>query len=134
MLIPILDDTLHIAREVRRFDPELFVAFNPHVQRYEVHDRTQPQGQTLVMRVQEPDGSYRPLDDRVLQTLMRCRRERFDEVFRELEQKEKERERRWQREMENIAEAMADDLKWMGRPVIRGWSPNEQGRTDTSHT
>jgi len=130
MLIPILDDVLHIARRVREFDPALFVAFNTMVQRYEVHDR-QARGGTLVMRVQEPDGSFRPLDERVLETLRRGRRERFGEVFRELEEAEHRREREWERRNTEIGSGLADDLRFAGKPVVGGADVEPPGAKDS---
>jgi|GEM_PF-2933538 hypothetical protein len=122
MLIPIFDDVLHIAKRVKEIDKHLYIAFNTDVQRYEVHDMLMPEGQTLVMRVQEPDGSFRPLDNRVLDTLIKNRRERFDEVFKELEEKERKREEAWNKRLEDIALGLADDLKFAGKPVIGGVS------------
>ncbi|HEX7022641.1 MAG TPA: hypothetical protein VF171_07275 [Trueperaceae bacterium] len=119
MLIPILDDALGVVRRVKELDPALFVAWNPACRRYEVHDR-EARGSTLVMRVQEPDGSFRRLDARVIETLRRNRRERFGEVFAELERAEERREREWGRRTTRIAEGLADDLRFAGRLVVGG--------------
>lgn len=127
MLVAVLGDALGIAKRVRELDPDLWVAWNTVVQRYEIHDRRAPRGHSLVMRVQEPNGAFRPLDNRVLETLMKNRRERFDEVFKELEEKEEKREKAWEKRIGEIAEGMADDLRFAGQRVVQGVTVDDAG-------
>ncbi len=129
MVIPILgvtsrEDPFDIARRVKEIDPDLYLAWNPRVNRFEVHDAKAPGG-TMVMRVQEPDGRFRVPDGRVLETLRANRRERFPEVLREIEAIERARDRAWEAKTEDVAYGVADELRFYGKVVAPGFSEAE---------
>jgi len=133
--VPILGsgpgDPFGIIDRVKEVDPDLFVAWNPNLWRFEVHDRRAPGEETMVMRVQEPDGRFRMLDNRVLETLRANRRERFPEILREVERVEEEREKRWESDLESLAHGVADELKFAGKVVVQGVNTLEPGSVES---
>lgn len=128
-------DVLHggVADAVRRVDTELVTVFNRGNQRYEIYDRAAPGGPKwqLVMRVQEPDGSFRPLDGRVIPALYRARRP-VSQTIRDIERQEAAHEEWVSRQARRIGEDLSDDVKWLGRRVMGygGTTVAWQKRTD----
>jgi hypothetical protein len=119
-------DAFNIVGRVRDFDRGLYVVWNHDIGRYEVWDRLAPGGESMVMRVQEPSGAFRPLDGRVLDTLSRCRRDRFEEVFREAELADDKREAEKEKGFDALGDMAEDILKFAGKPFV-GWTPGEKG-------
>ena len=122
---PVKDDMMGIVNRIKLFDPNLFVVLNHRTKCYEVHDLAAPGGRkhSMVLRVMEPDGTPRILDQRVLDTLMKNRPGRMDQIFKELDQMEEDREKMWEKKTDQMGDGMADDIKWMGRAVVTsvGW-------------
>lgn len=127
MLIPVLDDFYGVARRLREIDPDLYLAWNPVVQRYEVHDRRAHPKHTLVLRVQEPDGSFRLPDGRVIEAILKYRGKSIKEIVREIDEHNEKLERSIQRQRLDIAEGLADDLSFAGKPVVQGVSFDDAG-------
>lgn len=117
MLIPVLNDVLGVVEALKRLDPALWVAMNTNNGRYEVHDRANARC-SMVMRVQEPSGAYRPLDGRVLQNLRTI--EHFDAVFKAAEAADDARQKTWDSKTESIGAAVADEMKFAGQVVVQG--------------
>lgn len=109
-----------VADRVRQIDPDLVTVWNARGGRYEIYDRAAPGGPKwqLVLRVQEPDGSYRPLDARVLAPLYESRGRDVADLIAEMERKEEQRER----EIDKRTRALGEDLyeiAWaMGKRVV----------------
>lgn len=108
-----------VADAVKRVDPDLVTVWNKATGRFEIYDRAAPGGPKwqLVMRVKEPDDSYRPLDMRVIPTLIAARRP-VAERIRDIEAQEEAHEQWVTREARRIGEDLAPDLKWMGQRVV----------------
>lgn len=134
--------------EVKRISPDLVVVLNkrsmrPSVDaqgrqdpgwRYEIYDRSAPGGLKwqLVMRVQEPDASFRPLDGRVLVTLLEARGRSVDELLDRIEAQEEARERQTDKKSRALAEDMYEIVWALGKRV-HGYGGNNvvwQQRTD----
>lgn len=126
MVIPVLDDFYGVARRLREIDPDLYLAWNPRIQRYEIHDRAARQ--TLVVRIQNPDGSFRLPDHRDVETLLKYRGMSIKEIVREIDEHNERLERRKERERQAIAEGVADDLRFAGKLVVQGVSFDDAGR------
>lgn len=119
---------------VREVDPALQVVFDGRRQKFVVIDTEAPGGidQRIVMIVQEPDGSFRPFDNRTVEHLRRHRMTRAPEIIAELDHAEELREREWARKNEQVGDGMAEDLKWAGMRAM-GYGGNTvtwQKRTD----
>lgn len=116
------------ARAIKAIDPDLVVVFDRKIQRFVVYDSASPGGPKwqMVMRVQEPDGSFRPLDGRTVQTIreMRHRYEttdpgkRLDAIVREAAEAYDAQDRDWAKRNEDFAHSAALDLKWFSRAVV----------------
>ena len=118
--IPPLADSSGIVQAIQDFDPNLCVVLNTDIGCMEVHDRLAHPSQTQVMRVMEPDGRPRQLDHRVLENLRRIRPERQHIVLAEMESQDHAREAAREKDIDQIAEGMASDLKWLGKQ----WTPS----------
>lgn len=125
-----------IADQVRGIDPDLVTVLNQRVGRFEVYDRAAPGGPKwqLVMRVQEPDGSFRPLDGRVLPTLREARGRDMQELIRGIEKQEEDADRRAQMRTRDLGEDLYEIAWAMGRRLhgYGGASVAWQKRTDPS--
>lgn len=108
-----------VAADVKKLDENLVVVFNGRVKRFEVYDRAAPGGPRwqMVMRVQEPDGSFRALDGRVLETLRRAREESATDVLDRIERQEEIVERHWDGKIHDLAEGMASDMKYVDQRI-----------------
>lgn len=121
-IVPLLGDTSGtngVVDAVRRLGLNLYVVFNAYIGRYEVWGRDVNNKPYMVMRVQNEDGSFRPLDRRVVETLWRHRD--IDKVIRELDEHEERKEAADELDIARMAESIADDLCFMGRDVYRGF-------------
>ena len=132
-----------VAADVKAIDPELVVVLNrravrnslgQYEPRYEIYDRAAPGGPkwSLVLRCQEPDGSFRPLDGRVLPTLREARGRDVQAFIKGIEQQEDEVEKRAERRARDLGEQLYDATWAMGRRVM-GYGGNTvtwQQRTD----
>lgn len=134
MLIPVLDDFYGIAKMLRDIDPDLYLAFNTHIERYEVHDRRAKPGHTLVMRVMEPDGSFRLPDHRVIETILKYRGRSIQDIVREINEQNRRREEAWERRNQDIAEGLADDLAFAGKPVVQGVDVRDASGDSPGHS
>lgn len=74
----------------------------------------------ITMTVQEPDGSYRPFDGRSLEIL----RKNFqigpdlNKIVADLEARDAKKARADEKRDQDIAEAVAEDVKWIGTDVV----------------
>ena len=123
-----------IADQVRDLDPDLVTVLNQRIGRFEVYDRAAPGGPkwSLVMRVQEPDGSFRPLDGRVLSTLREARGRDVQTLIKRIEQQEEDADRRAEKRTRDLGEQLYDIAWAMGRRLhgYGGSSVVWQKRTD----
>ena len=133
MLIPILDDFYGVAKMLRDIDPDLYLAFNTAIERYEVHDRRAKPGHTLVMRVMEPDGSFRLPDHRVIETILKYRGRSVDDILREIDAQNERRQAEWEKRNQEIAEGIADDLAFAGKPVVQGADVRDAAGNSPGH-
>lgn len=128
-----IEDKAASAR-VQVVDDDLYVVYDTEIDRYEVHDRRAPGGQQFsqVMRVMNPDGTFRPVDQRTIDTLYELRHKaahlRPQDVMRDLRQKEAARAAEKRKELGDLAYGIVDDLKWAGRDVVQ--STLARDRTD----
>lgn len=106
----------NLTDRVREVDPSLQVVFDGRRQKYVVIDIAAPGGvdERIVMVVQEPDGSFRPFDNRTLEHLRKHRMTRADQIIKELDDAEAAREREWERQTEQVGDGFGEDLKWAG--------------------
>lgn len=112
MLIPIEDHVLDMPRRVKEVDPALHIFFNTKTQKFEVHDAL-AKGGTYVMSAGE-------LDERLITRLHRGRlSNHVRDILRELESADEERERIRRRNFRNLAESLAEELKWAERNLYR---------------
>ena len=123
-----------IADQVREIDPDLVTVMNQRIGRYEIYDRAAPGGPKwqLVLRCQEPDGSFRSLDGRILPVLREARGRDVQAFIKGIEQQEDEVEKRAERRARDLGEQLYDATWAMGRRVM-GYGGNTvtwQQRTD----
>lgn len=109
-----------LTERVREVDPALQVVFDGRRQKYVVIDTAAPGGvdQQIVMVVQEPDGGFRPFDNRTLDHLRQHRMTRADQIIDDLDQAEHAREREWQRQIAQVGDGLGEDLKWIGMRAV----------------
>lgn len=109
--------------KVQTVDEDLYVVQNWDTMLYEVHDAKAPGGpnNSMVMRVQEEDGSYRPVDERTLQHL---REMRYDLVnrgvngtLRKLAEIDEQRKKDWKKQVSEVGYAVGDALKYLGKEI-----------------
>lgn len=123
------DKTALVQRELD--DDGLVVIYDGQRKKFVVMDRKAPGGPDAqyVMIVQEPDGAYRPFDQRTIETL---RKLRFGHarVREELDQMAAEREREVNHMRSERAYGVGDDLRWFGRDVVPSvaWRDRSAGR------
>lgn len=122
------------ADAVKAIDPDLVVAFNKRIGRFEIYDRAAPGGPKwqLVLRVQESDGSYRPLDGRVLAPLMEARGRPVSELIEQLERNEDAIEAETDKRIRALGEDLYEITNAMGKRIM-GYGGNTvtwQKRTD----
>lgn len=127
---PALAETAWVHRELG--DDGLRVMFNHQRQKFVVMDTKAPGGPSsaYVMIVQNEDGSFRPFDERTIQTLRRnfLHHDGIDELAR----LEIARERRNKSRIESLSSAFADDFKWFGKAVTTstGWRDRSAAREE----
>lgn len=123
--LPAPEQTRWVQREV---DPHLVVQWDAQRDKYVVLDTAAPGGPdaAYVMVVQESDGSFRPFDQRTVDTL---RKLRFGHrrAQQELERMERERIRDGEKRRADFAESLAKDFRWFGQQ----WTPSVGWRDRT---
>lgn len=116
-------DIIHggFAQQIRMFDRGLTVVFNKRIGRFEIYDTNAPGGPKwqMVMRVQNEDGSFRPLDSRALEALRQSRGRTVSDLLDEFDRNAERREAEEARIRGNLAAAMADDMKYAGRHITQ---------------
>ena len=128
MIIPFLDDRNPFPKALKDIDSNLYVATNLAVNRFEIHDKQAKEGYTMVMRVQEPDGSFRPLDERTLTTIRQIVKKDLAQVIKEIDEHNAKIHKDIASKKRNMIEGIVDDLKYAGKPLVRGYS--NEPRTD----
>lgn len=106
------------AVDVKRVDPDLVTVFNTRTERYEIYDRLVKPRWQLVMRVQEEDGSYRPLDGRVLPPLYEARGRSVDELLDQMEIRDNGIEDWMTKQARNLGEDMYEIFWSLGKRVV----------------
>lgn len=108
------------ADAVKAIDPELVTVFNKRIGRFEIYDRAAPGGPRwqLVLRVQESDGSYRPLDGRALPPLMEARGRPVAELIAQIERNEDEIERQTDKRIRALGEDLYEITWALGKRVV----------------
>lgn len=115
------DATVRVQREV---DEGLRVVWDDQREKFIVLDTKAPGGPdaSYVLLVQEPDGSYRPFDQRTIETLLKLR---FGHAAaaKELDRIAAEREHDRETKREAMAQDFAQGFKWFGKNVTPsvGW-------------
>jgi hypothetical protein len=112
------DDLLGIGWRVKHVNPYFALVFNMKRSRYEVHDfhpKVHPD-HTLLMVVMEEDGGYRHPDSRVITNLNELvaaanAQDAMDAIANR-------RERKWDKEMDEIGYGLAEAIKWAGKSVV----------------
>lgn len=109
---------------VQVVDPHLYVVYDTEIDRYEVHDRAAPggPGHSLVMRVMNEDGTYRPVDQRTIDILYRTRYQMVNEgpeaMKRALTEQERKRRQEQSAKWADWAYGLVSDLKWAGKDIV----------------
>lgn len=109
-------------KQLKRLDPDLDVVWNRFKERWIIIERGKETGRWhIVMRVQNEDGSYRPLDNRILKDLERVRfmfnqgvKAFCDQLEAEEREEEAQKVRDYETELHNIGDWYA--LQMMGIP------------------
>jgi len=123
------DQTAYVQRELE--DDGLQVLWDGQRHKFVVVDRKAPGGpdSQYVMVVQEPDGAYRPVDGRTIETL---RRLKYGHKWAkdELGTIAAEREKEVVRKRGDRAQGFAEDLRWFGQAVVPsvGWRDRSAAR------
>jgi len=118
---PIDDDLFGVGKGLLAIDLWLVLVFNFRSERYEIHDsnpKVHPR-HTLLMRIQNEDGSYRLPDSRDLAAMRKMvqRSQNPEMVYNELEEAEEARERQWKQGADATQWLLMQDLKWAGKDV-----------------
>lgn len=113
--IPALAETARVQRE---FDDGLRVIWDVQREKFVVLDTKAPGGPdaAYVMVVQNPDGSFRPFDQRTIDTL-RYLYDGHDRVKIAVANMEAERERAVKKRRENTGDEIEDTLKYLGQVI-----------------
>jgi len=114
MFIPgimLTQDILEIDRKLKAYDPQLFIMFNPATERFEIW-RENPDEPSLVCVVENEDGSFRPLDARVLDEVAKrdVWRRGFDAIARDVDEENERIMREADRKVDEVSEEAADRL------------------------
>ena len=110
----------YIAREIRKIDPRLRVVWNWNKQRWIIYETGYQTGRDhIVTRIENKDGSFRPLDQRVIKDLERMKwlsQESTRQMIRRIDEEhaaeEQAKEKRFAEEIHNIGDYYA--LQLMG--------------------
>lgn len=108
--------------QVRAIKPELRVFLRQREDQvnWVVVDKDPAGADYITLTVQNPDATYREFDGRTLETL----RKNFqigpdlDKIVATLEAKDAKKAREDEQRDQNVADAMAEDVKWMGTDVV----------------
>lgn len=132
-LRPIYDFVdLDYTAQVKKIKESMFVIFNRARGMLLVMDRDITGTVYQFMRVQEPDGTPRPFDERTLETIRKSVQRGPDvrKIIQELDEIDNERITRVDKEADELTYGLMDDLKWAGREVVssvvwrdRAWKP-----------
>lgn len=125
----VTDDLFHIGTRVRDLDPWLVLVLNSYNNRYEVHD-THPNvhpRHTLLLRVMTLQGEFRIPDSRDLNTLREMRSKTPEQVYKEIEDYEEARLRKWDAESTRLGLSLADDIRWAGRAITSSVAARARG-------
>lgn len=125
-----------VADRVKAIDPDLVTVFNSRTERFEIYDRAAPGGPAwqMVLKVQEPDGSFRPLDSRVLRPLYEARGRSVSELLEQIERNEELLEQEQTKKARDLGEDLYEAFWAMGKRVM-GYGGNSvawQKRTDAA--
>jgi len=112
----------HFEKKLQAYDPNLFLMWNTDYECWDIFEyKGENQRPQAVMRVCEPDNSYRPLDDRVFFTLryidIKNKPEQLKKLFEEYKQYQENRKRSAVKEMNNIQQELTKDINTF---LIRG--------------
>lgn len=109
------DATVLVQREV---DPDLRVVWDAQREKFIVLDTKAPGGpdSAYVLMVQNPDGSFRPFDQRTLDTLRELRfgHDRMKQVMAKLE---RERFESIAKRRKGYGDKVEDDFKYLGQVI-----------------
>lgn len=104
-LLPVFSHTLNIPERLYAYNPRLFLCFNRHEQRFEVHSLDQEDSYCCTV-------PFRELDARVLQWVWQNDiRMHGKEIFRRMEREEQKREKQKEREMQNWIRDVASETQ-----------------------
>lgn len=113
--------------QVRAIKPELRVFLRQREDQvnWVIVDKDPQGADYITLTVQNPDGTYREFDGRTLETL----RKNFqigpdlNKIVADLEAKESKKARADEKRDQEVADAIAQDVKWMGTDVVpsTGW-------------
>ena len=114
-----------IVKRVKEYDKNLFVKWLSYwerwgVMRYEESENNLYEVEKLVFMVENPDGSYRALDDRVLEhlkeiDLQRLNEDNLKDRLRDLEDHNEENTKKKEKEAKNDIEDITKDIA----PIVR---------------
>lgn len=114
-----------IVKRVKEYDKNLFVKWLSYwerwgVMRYEESENNLYEVEKLVFMVENPDGSYRALDDRVLEhlkeiDLQRLNEDNLKDRLRDLEEHNEENTKKKEKEAKNDIEDITKDIA----PIVR---------------
>lgn len=120
-LAPIYDfiDLQHTA-EVRTLKDTMYVVFNRLREKFVVMDRDNDATPYIIMVVQEPDGSFRQFDERTMESLRRAvfRGPSVRAMMQEMDQNDRAREQRIEKDADELAYGFVDTIKWAGTDVV----------------
>lgn len=109
-LIPVYDSVYEIPQRVNRYNSDLFTVFNTETQRFEIHS-AEHDGYLPSLQCVLP---YKDLDARTERFIQKNDiRVRGQEIFREIEQSERDWEKRKERERRNMIRDVASETQSM---------------------
>jgi len=119
-LRPIYDFVdLSYTKQVKQIKDTLYVVYNRAREKFIVKDVDLHGEHYIVMIVQEPDGGFRPFDERAMETLRKSvyRGPDVKKILGELEQIQQEKQRLLEKDSEEMIYGLAETLKWVGVDV-----------------
>lgn len=129
-LAPIYDFVdLDYTAQVKSIKDSYWVVFNRLRRKFVVMDKDLHGTPYCALIVMEMDGSFRPFDDRTLETLRRLTQRGPDvrKILGELEGMEKEREHKSEKDLEELTYGFAESLKWLGVDVVASTAWRDRG-------
>lgn len=111
-------DILGICKRIQEIDPALRLVWNQTKERFEVW-RKHPLGDQFIFRVENPDGSFRPLDGRVIERLHLIDTHRGYDPIKTVEASEEKAEKEKEKRLsEFIAEEFAPRLEFALKKIV----------------